>query len=395
MKIQEAAAAVVGDRMYVVGGYDSARNSSSSVFVYDGSTWQRGPALPIAVNHPGAAAIGGDVYVVGGFTPNGATNRAFVLPAGSASLARDPRVGCGARRAVSRRSGWTSVCDRRARRLRADRGDRDLPTRRKRVGRDHRHARAPESSRRLPRRWVDLCRGWAHPGFQRRRRLSRSGHGDVGAPGHAADRHLGSRGRDLGRCDRRRRRRACGRDEHRRGDPRAAQRGVGRRPDARSAPRHCVRAVPRTPLDVRWCHRSRIPSRRHLHLARRVRRCSTRHPRQCHRGRSAGSSRSQCRPERREWDSNPRRLAPHTLSKRADSAALASLPGNRDARREPPSPSEGARARGEDEAQRGIRNGRRGGGAPAPSKARPPLKSWETTERQRSRPQGRRSASDQ
>ena len=29
---------------------------------------------------------------------------------------------------------------------------------------------------------------------------------------------------------------------------------------------------------------------------------------------------------RREWDSNPRRLAPHTLSKRADSAALASLP---------------------------------------------------------------------
>src|SRR4051812_32525140 len=29
--------------------------------------------------------------------------------------------------------------------------------------------------------------------------------------------------------------------------------------------------------------------------------------------------------ERREWDSNPRRVAPHTLSKRADSAALASL----------------------------------------------------------------------
>ena len=30
---------------------------------------------------------------------------------------------------------------------------------------------------------------------------------------------------------------------------------------------------------------------------------------------------------RREWDSNPRWVAPHTLSKRADSAALASLPG--------------------------------------------------------------------
>ena len=33
------------------------------------------------------------------------------------------------------------------------------------------------------------------------------------------------------------------------------------------------------------------------------------------------------RAARREWDSNPRWVAPHTLSKRADSAALASLPG--------------------------------------------------------------------
>ena len=31
---------------------------------------------------------------------------------------------------------------------------------------------------------------------------------------------------------------------------------------------------------------------------------------------------------RREWDSNPRKVALHTLSKRADSAALASLQGN-------------------------------------------------------------------
>jgi hypothetical protein len=29
---------------------------------------------------------------------------------------------------------------------------------------------------------------------------------------------------------------------------------------------------------------------------------------------------------RREWDSNPRKVAPHTLSRRADSSALASLP---------------------------------------------------------------------
>ena len=85
MKIQEAGAAGTGSRLYVAGGYDVARNSSSAVFVFDGSTWQRGPSLPIAVNHPGVAAIGSDVYVAGGFTPGGATNRAFVLSAGSAS----------------------------------------------------------------------------------------------------------------------------------------------------------------------------------------------------------------------------------------------------------------------------------------------------------------------
>jgi len=85
MAIQEAAAASTGDRLFVVGGYDTARNSSAAVFVGNGTTWQRGPSLPISVNHPGAAAIGSDVYVAGGFTPAGATNRVFVLKSGSNS----------------------------------------------------------------------------------------------------------------------------------------------------------------------------------------------------------------------------------------------------------------------------------------------------------------------
>ena len=81
MKIQEAGAASTGGRLYVVGGYDAARNSSAAAFVFDGSTWSAAPSLPIAVNHPGVAAIGGDVYVAGGFTPSGATNRVFTLSA--------------------------------------------------------------------------------------------------------------------------------------------------------------------------------------------------------------------------------------------------------------------------------------------------------------------------
>ena len=76
---QEGAAAAAGARLYVVGGYDSTRDSTNDVFVFDGTRWESGPSLPIALNHPGAAAIGGRVYVVGGFTPGGATDRAFVL----------------------------------------------------------------------------------------------------------------------------------------------------------------------------------------------------------------------------------------------------------------------------------------------------------------------------
>ncbi len=81
--VQEAGAAVTGGHLYVVGGYDNARNSTDGVFVFDGSTWSRAPSLPIAVNHPGVAALGGDVYVAGGFTPAGATNRVFVRRASS------------------------------------------------------------------------------------------------------------------------------------------------------------------------------------------------------------------------------------------------------------------------------------------------------------------------
>jgi hypothetical protein len=83
--IQEAAAASTTGRLYVVGGYDAARNSSAATLVYDGTAWHDGPALPIAVNHPGAAVIAGAVYVAGGFTPNGATNRVFVLEHGATS----------------------------------------------------------------------------------------------------------------------------------------------------------------------------------------------------------------------------------------------------------------------------------------------------------------------
>jgi kelch-like protein 9/13 len=67
----------------VVAGYDVGGNSTNVVFVFDGKSWTSGPALPLRLNHPGAAAIGNAIYVIGGFTPTGASARAFVLRPGA------------------------------------------------------------------------------------------------------------------------------------------------------------------------------------------------------------------------------------------------------------------------------------------------------------------------
>jgi N-acetylneuraminic acid mutarotase len=83
MAIQESGAAATSTHLYVVAGYDVNGNSTDVVFVFDGKTWTAGPALPARLNHPGAAAIGNAIYVAGGFTPGGASARAFVLQPGA------------------------------------------------------------------------------------------------------------------------------------------------------------------------------------------------------------------------------------------------------------------------------------------------------------------------
>jgi non-specific serine/threonine protein kinase len=81
--VQETGAAVTSTGLYVIGGYDTSGRSVASTFVFEGTRWSAGAALPIAVNHPAAAAIGDDVYVAGGFTSGAATNRVFVLRKGA------------------------------------------------------------------------------------------------------------------------------------------------------------------------------------------------------------------------------------------------------------------------------------------------------------------------
>lgn len=77
--VQETAAAVGGGLLYVIGGYDSAGHSTSSVFVYDRVRWSSGPRLPAALDHPAAASAAGDLYVVGGFNNGSTSGRVFRL----------------------------------------------------------------------------------------------------------------------------------------------------------------------------------------------------------------------------------------------------------------------------------------------------------------------------
>jgi N-acetylneuraminic acid mutarotase len=64
----EVAAAAVGRRIWVLGGYAPDGATLATAEVYDTATdsWARGPDLPVAVNHAMAATLDGVLYVAGG-----------------------------------------------------------------------------------------------------------------------------------------------------------------------------------------------------------------------------------------------------------------------------------------------------------------------------------------
>jgi len=79
----EPVAAVDGDGLIVlIGGFASPSQTVAAVEIYDPSRdrWVNGPSLPVAVNHAMAASVGGTVYVMGGYTSDGApSDRTFAL----------------------------------------------------------------------------------------------------------------------------------------------------------------------------------------------------------------------------------------------------------------------------------------------------------------------------
>lgn len=77
--VEETAAAAAGGSLYVMGGFNAAGASLSSVYVFDGSAWRSGPRLPVALDHSSAATLGDKVYVAGGHSFGADSRRVFRL----------------------------------------------------------------------------------------------------------------------------------------------------------------------------------------------------------------------------------------------------------------------------------------------------------------------------
>src|SRR4051794_10719368 len=71
----EVAGAALGNDIYVIGGFAPSHRTTSAVERYRGGKWTRVRALPVPLNHAAAVGYRGHVYVVGGFAGrNGLTN---------------------------------------------------------------------------------------------------------------------------------------------------------------------------------------------------------------------------------------------------------------------------------------------------------------------------------
>jgi non-specific serine/threonine protein kinase len=71
-------AAAAGSRVYVVGGFRADGGTVATVEIFDAAAgrWERGPDLPVAVNHAMAATVNGVVYVFGGYRGDGSPGAA-------------------------------------------------------------------------------------------------------------------------------------------------------------------------------------------------------------------------------------------------------------------------------------------------------------------------------
>jgi hypothetical protein len=81
--LEESAAAAAGGKLYVMGGFDAAGNSLSTVYVFDGTAWSRGPSLPLGLDHTAAATLDDHLYLAGGHSGGADSASVFRLDGGS------------------------------------------------------------------------------------------------------------------------------------------------------------------------------------------------------------------------------------------------------------------------------------------------------------------------
>jgi N-acetylneuraminic acid mutarotase len=79
LAVEETAAAAAGGKLYVMGGFNAAGASLSSVYVFDGASWATGPRLPLPLDHASAATLNDNVYIAGGNSNGGDSARLFRL----------------------------------------------------------------------------------------------------------------------------------------------------------------------------------------------------------------------------------------------------------------------------------------------------------------------------
>ena len=77
--IEETAAAAAGGRLYVMGGFNAAGASLSTVYVFDGTGWTAGPRLPLPLDHAAATGLDDRVYIAGGHSNGADSARLFRL----------------------------------------------------------------------------------------------------------------------------------------------------------------------------------------------------------------------------------------------------------------------------------------------------------------------------
>jgi hypothetical protein len=110
----EMSIAVLGGRIFAMGGYPGARITSDAVQIYDAATdsWSLGPPLPRPLHHTMAAVVDGRLYVIGGEAGN--PNQAETLGFQDSVIVLDDQAGTWLPRAAmptARSGGGAGVID--------------------------------------------------------------------------------------------------------------------------------------------------------------------------------------------------------------------------------------------------------------------------------------------